>query len=333
MAKTKPRVLSKEETDKIRQQFGDYRADSERQDRHTNVSSERKEKLVYTETDGQHARDHLRDREPPMDATSGSDSDSSTDDDEVNEMRRSASRSGASVSTFTSANLLNRSKTIASTGINSRGPREINRRSATYLDANIGSSSNSNGNSGATYNGGAQSTKDTTLRHHSSSGSLRSVARLGDQRRSVTLRSERKDDSRVVGDMKEEVSDKQELPLAGITTNSKESVPPPSSQPLSQQEQPSHRDLPHSSVTLSHPPAAYKVPTESPASIAMGLLPIATSKTIVDEEGGDWGLQAQPRRYNSVKLGMTGVTGVTRRAIGRPIERGHGVERGPEDCV
>jgi hypothetical protein len=65
----------------------------------------------------------------------------------------------------------------------------------------------------------------------------------------------------------------------------------------------------------------------------MGLLSVKSANTVVDEEGGDWELQVQPRRYNSVKLGMTGVTGVTRRAIGRPVERGHGIERGPEDCV
>ncbi|KAF9944435.1 hypothetical protein BGZ70_004649, partial [Mortierella alpina] len=75
------------------------------------------------------------------------------------------------------------------------------------------------------------------------------------------------------------------------------------------------------------------VPVDSPRLPSFPPAASSSSKTVIDEEGGDWGLQAQPRRYNSVKLGMTGVTGATRRAIGRPVEKGHGLELGPEDCV
>ncbi|KAK3807798.1 MAG: hypothetical protein J3Q66DRAFT_356487 [Benniella sp.] len=341
---TKSRVLSKEETDKIREQFDSYLADPRRRSRQLDQAERGTQGQKSTSAGGGTASNR-RARDLSAEARlnlSGStdpdtepDSDTSTDSD-----------SGDDQGPFSNAraeeNSLTRSKTIASTGVRSR---------RTYRHSTQFASTGSNGQ----YGTALQPAKEAVLRHHASSGSLRSVARYSDAKKPEAP-SENEDESRTKVEVQEthsqgsrsgtgsshrassSATETSTTSTTAATGSSSLSLPQQPPQSL-QQHSTGRKPLPIPPVSLSRPPAAYKVPVESPRlgpasePLSMGLLSVKSAKTVVDEEGGDWELQVQPRRYNSVKLGMTGVTGVTRRAIGRPVERGHGIERGPEDCV
>lgn len=240
--------------------------------------------------------------------------DSDTDsDDEMEEIRHRRGQGGVTGSSIAAGGAIGRSKTATTAA---HQPDS----STTSKLSNVGS------------------TTDGQVRHHSSSGSLRSVARHSELRRGDS------------GATKKTVSAPLTVDSAigkgtSSSTGTKIEVSPHSSDPFlasnsSQTSQtdaltgtgPSHRQYPltTSTSTVSRQPKALDL---SPV-----LLVKKPQAHMVDEEGGDyWGseMQAQPRRYNSVKLGMTGsLHGVTRRAIGRPaVERGRSIERGPEDCV
>ncbi|KAF9137431.1 hypothetical protein BGX30_010257 [Mortierella sp. GBA39] len=337
---TKPRVVTKDEADKIREQFEEYRANPKRRSGLLNVDQESKDRLRVVEDESSQQKKW---NESFADATSGSDTDSDTDDekgktgnaDRDDGVGSDEGRFGAG------ASLLGRSKTIAGTGISSRGGTRG------QLDPGASSTSTADNPPSA-----VQSAKDSLQRHHSSSGSLRTVPRHtqnNQQPRAEETRGSRFDGPSIVGrGQSESVNASGRTGNGGADGSSVAQSTSSSSQ--STQEAPHRQNLPAPPATLPRPPvAAYKgtstndgllghhpkittAPTSSSSSMSRGLLS-TSNKAVVDEEGGDWLLQAQPRRYNSVKLGMTGVTGATRRAMGRPIDRGHGIERGPEDCV
>ncbi|KAG0090685.1 hypothetical protein BGZ92_002403 [Podila epicladia] len=236
--------------------------------------------------------------------------DSNTDsDDEMEEIRLRRGQGGVTGSSIAVGGAIGRSKAIASSGVHHPDS------SAHSKLSNVGS------------------TADSLVRHHSSSGSLRSVARHSELRRGD-------------GSTKTTISAPLTVDKSAIgagTTGTKIEISPLSSESYlatnsSQTDDlagtgPSHRQYPLK--------ASSATPTVTRPSKLLDLSPVMAKKPLahmVDEEGGDyWGseMQAQPRRYNSVKLGMTGsLHGVTRRAIGRPaVERGRSMERGPEDCV
>ncbi|KAF8986875.1 hypothetical protein BGZ52_007235 [Haplosporangium bisporale] len=241
--------------------------------------------------------------------------DSDTDsDDEMEEVRHRRGQGGVTGSSIAAGGAIGRSKT-ATTGVH-----QLDSSTPSKL-SNVGSTT------------GGQ------VRHHSSSGSLRSVARHSELRRGDSGATKKTVSAPLTVDS---TIDKGAL---SSSTGTKIEVSPHSSDPFlvtnsSQTSQadaligigPSHRQY---SLTTS-------TPTVSRQPKALDLSPVPLVKKppahMMDEEGGDyWGseMQAQPRRYNSVKLGMTGsLHGVTRRAIGRPaVERGRSIERGPEDCV
>ncbi|KAF9908424.1 hypothetical protein BX616_000161 [Lobosporangium transversale] len=384
---TRSRVLTKEETDKIRQQFDSYLADPKRKNRQIEVDTE--SKVLLQEHEHEHEHEHglvrynerNRGYEPSADTASNSESDADHTDNYNHKdySRKQFVTTRLMELTLTSgSSSLSRSKTIASTGVSTRGARgHSHRASGQFSLQSSGSNAlftNGNGNGDINQQATSQLAKDTLVRHNSSSGSLRSVPRHNEQRRSESLRPELGSGSHKVdnNDSNEErtalhvrttghVEDHRLRPgttldkgssttkLVALATQYPLPPPPALASALSHtpvqnqggqnqnQQQLSSRKL----IAPLRPSASYKVPVDSPIPLpssstsSMSSLNLLTSssKTVLDEEGGDFGLQAQPRRYNSVKLGMTGVTGVTRRAIGRPVERGHGIERGPEDCV
>ncbi|KAF9952540.1 hypothetical protein BGZ72_006143 [Mortierella alpina] len=326
----KTRVLTKDATEKIRQQFDSYLADPKRRTRH--LDSERE----VGERDQREERIR-RDIEtdPLADATSdsGSDSDDEREEAEVEEDEEGSRQTGS--------HLLGRSKTLASTGISTRMNRVSGQEHLQRLHQ--GTSGGGGIQQQQQQHKGLPLAKETLARHHSSSGSLRSVARHSEQSRTETK------DVLQTKDAAADVAVNQgQLPGSSSSSSGSDlhaSTPsqglPQQPQKAQQQQQQSHQQHQHLSrqniptppATLPRPAAAYKVPVDSPRLPSFPPAASSSSKTVIDEEGGDWGLQAQPRRYNSVKLGMTGVTGATRRAIGRPVEKGHGLELGPEDCV
>ncbi|KAK3838282.1 MAG: hypothetical protein J3R72DRAFT_448862 [Linnemannia gamsii] len=357
----KTRVVTQVEADKIREQFEEYRANPKRRSGFLDVDQETKDRLRTT--DGESSRQKKWD-ESFGDATSDSDTDSDTGDEDPtgdgqNGEGDRGGRAGANEGRFSTgiATLLGRSKSIASTGISSRGGSGRVPRDTSITSTSTGDNQPSS----------IQSVKESLHRHHSSSGSLRTVprhAQNNQQPRAEETRSSRfaSGSTTSVRGRSDSVSALSRPGNGGSIgaeeTSSAQSTSASSSQP-GQEAAPHRHHLPAPPATLPRPPvAAYKgtsttndgmtghhhhskitaVPTSSSSSSASSLgrgLLGTSNKAVVDEEGGDWLMQAQaqPRRYNSVKLGMTGVTGVTRRAMGRPIERGHGIERGPEDCV
>ncbi|KAF9903363.1 hypothetical protein EC991_003864 [Linnemannia zychae] len=353
--RTKTRVVTQVEADRIREQFEDYRANPKRRSGLLNVDQETKERLQATDSEPNQSQRKKFD-ESFGDATSDSDTDSDSDDEGQTGSGQTGEGdegSGFDEGRFAmgSASVLGRSKTIASTGMSSRGGGGV-ARDTSSTSASVGDNPPS----------AIQSVKESLQRHHSSSGSLRTVPRH--TQNSQQPRAEESRGSyfeRGPTSVRGRSESFSALSRPGIVggdevTSSTQSTRASSSQ--SNQETPHRHHLPAPPATLPRPPvAAYKgtpttndgmsghnrhskvtaVPTTSSSTVSSlthGLLS-TSNKAVVDEEGGDWLLQAQaqPRRYNSVKLGMTGVTGVTRRAMGRPIERGHGLERDPEDCV
>ncbi|KAF9151400.1 hypothetical protein BG015_006733, partial [Linnemannia schmuckeri] len=340
---TKPRVVTQDEANKIREQFEEYRANPKRRSGLLDVDQDTKDRLRVADDESSQQKKW---NESFADATSDSDTDSDTEDDDQVEKGQTGENDrddgvGTDEGRFsTGASLLGRSKTIASTGISSRGGTRG------QLDISASSTSTTD-NPPSTI----QPVKESLQRHHSSSGSLRTVPRhtqSNQQSRAEETRGSRFEGPSVVGRGQNE-----SVLVSGRTGNGGaegSSMAQSTSSSQSTQEAPHRQNLPAPPATLPRPPiAAYKgtstndglsghhskitaTPTSSTSSMSRGLLS-TSNKAVVDEEGGDWLLQAQPRRYNSGKLGMTGVTGVTRRAMGRPIERGHGIERGPEDCV
>ncbi|KAF8942469.1 hypothetical protein BGZ47_006451 [Haplosporangium gracile] len=341
---TKPRVVTQDEANKIREQFEEYRANPKRRSGLLNVDQDTKDRLRVTEDESSQQKKW---NESFADATSDSDTDSDTEDDDQAEKGQTGENDrddgvGADEGRFgVGASLLGRSKTIASTGISSGGGTRG------QLDPSASSTSSTDNPSST-----IQPVKESLQRHHSSSGSLRTVPRHtqnNQQPRAEEMRGSHFEGPSVVGRGQSE-----SVLVSGRTGNGgaegSSIAQSTSSSSQSTQEAPHRLNLPAPPATLPRPPiAAYKgtsandglsghhskitaTSTSSTSSASRGLLS-TSNKAVVDEEGGDWLVQAQPRRYNSGKLGMTGVTGVTRRAMGRPIERGHGIERGPEDCV
>ncbi|KAG0030708.1 hypothetical protein BGZ82_007317 [Podila clonocystis] len=293
---TRDDVNKVRDTSKIREQFDSYLSDSGRL----------------------HQKDHTRvaDRHNPdagQSLNGPSEVDSDTDsDDEMEEIRLRKGQGGITGSSIAAGGAVGRSKTIASMG--SHQPDS----STPSMLSNVGS------------------TPDGLIRHHSSSGSLRSVARHSELRRGdgsakKTVSAPLTVDKSAGGTG---TSSSTGTKIEGSSRSSESNLATNSSQSdvlagtrLSHRQYP--LTAPSATPTVTRPPKALDL------SPAMGKKPLAH---MVDEEGGDyWGseMQAQPRRYNSVKLGMTGsLHGVTRRAIGRPaVERGRSIERGPEDCV
>ncbi|KAG0077773.1 hypothetical protein BGZ90_006539 [Linnemannia elongata] len=341
---TKPRIVTQDEADKIREQFKEYRANPKRRSVLLDVDQESNDRLRVAEDESSQLKNW---NESFADATSDSDTDSDTGDEGQAEKGKTGNADrddgiGSGEGRFgAGASLLGRSKTIAGTGISSRGGTRG------QVDPGVSSTSTADNLSSA-----VQPVKDSLQRHHSSSGSLRTVPRHtqnNQQPRTEETRGSRFDGPSVVGRGQSEsvlVSDR--TGNSGADGSSVAQSTSSSSQAT--QEVPHRQNLPAPPATLPRPPvAAYKgtstndglsghhskitaTPSSSSSTMSRGLLS-TSNKAVVDEEGGDWLLQAQPRRYNSGKLGMTGVTGVTRRAMGRPIDRGHGIERGPEDCV
>lgn len=299
---TAPRQPTRDDTNKIRdtnrirEQFDSYRSDSGR---------------LHQKDSARVADQHNPDAGQSFNGPSEIDSDTDSDD-EIEEIRLRRGQGGITGSSIAAGGAIGRSKTIASTGIHqpdSSTPSKL---------SNVGT------------------TTDGLVRHQSSSGSLRSVARHSELRRGD-------------GSTKKTVSAPLNVDKSAIgagtssSTGTKIEVSPLSSESClatnsSQTDVlagtgPSHRQYPLT--------ASSATPTVTRPPKALDLSPVMAKKPLahmVDEEGGDyWGseMQAQPRRYNSVKLGMTGsLHGVTRRAIGRPaVERGRSIERGPEDCV
>ncbi|KAG9321692.1 hypothetical protein KVV02_002160 [Mortierella alpina] len=328
----KTRVLTKDTTDKIRQQFDSYLADPKRRSRHLDSEREAGERDQREE---QRMR-HDLETETLADATSdsGSESDDEREEGEGEEDEERSRQMGS--------HLLGRSKTLASTGISTRMNRVSGQDHLEQQQQQRPNHGTGGGGGGGVsvqqQHKGLQSAKETLVRHHSSSGSLRSVARHSEQSRIVN-----KDTTADVA-----VTHGPLVLLGGQGSSSSSGsdvhagVPsqglPQQPQKAQQQQQQAHphlsrQNIPVPPATLPRPAVAYKVPVDSPRLPSFPPAASSSSKTVIDEEGGDWGLQAQPRRYNSVKLGMTGVTGATRRAIGRPVEKGHGLELGPEDCV
>lgn len=341
---TKPRIVTQDEADKIREQFEEYRANPKRRSVLLDVDQESNDRLRVAEDESSQLKNW---NESFADATSDSDTDSDTGDEGQAEKGKTghADRddgTGSDEGRFgAGASLLGRSKTIAGTGISSRGGTRG------QVDPGVSSTSTADNLSSA-----VQPVKDSLQRHHSSSGSLRTVPRHtqnNQQPRTEETRGSRFDGPSVVGRGQSE-----SVLVSGRGGNSgadgSSVAQSTSSSSQATQEAPHRQNLPAPPATLPRPPvAAYKgtstndglsghhskitaTPSSSSSTMSRGLLS-TSNKAVVDEEGGDWLLQAQPRRYNSGKLGMTGVTGVTRRAMGRPIDRGHGIERGPEDCV
>lgn len=341
---TKPRIVTQDEADKIREQFEEYRANPKRRSVLLDVDQESNDRLRVAEDDASQLKNW---NESFADATSDSDTDSDTGDEGQAEKGKTGNADrddgiGSDEGRFgAGASLLGRSKTIAGTGISSRGGTRG------QLDPGVSSTSTADNLSSA-----VQPVKDSLQRHYSSSGSLRTVPRHtqnNQQPRTEETRGSRFDGPSVVGRGQSE-----SVLVSGRTGNSgadgSSVAQSTSSSSQATQEAPHRQNLPAPPATLPRPPvAAYKgtstndglsghhskitaTPSSSSSTMSRGLLS-TSNKAVVDEEGGDWLLQAQPRRYNSGKLGMTGVTGVTRRAMGRPIDRGHGIERGPEDCV
>ncbi|KAG0338918.1 hypothetical protein BG000_003140 [Podila horticola] len=284
------------DTNKIREQFDSYLSDSGR---------------LHQKDDARLTDRHNLDAGQSLNAPPEIDSDTDSDD-EMEEIRHRRGKGRITGSSIAAGGVIGRSKTVASTGIH------LADASTPSKPSNVGS------------------TADNLVRHHSSSGSLRSVARHSEIRRSD-------------GSTKKTVTapltvDKSAIGMGtSSTTGAKIEVLPLSSESYlaassSQTDVltgtgPSHRQYPLTTSSVT--------PTVSRPSKVLDLSPVLAKKPLthmMDEEGGDyWGseMQAQPRRYNSVKLGMTGsLHGVTRRAIGRPaVERGRSIERGPEDCV
>lgn len=337
---TKPRVVTQDEADKIREQFEEYRANPKRRSELLDVDQEAKDRLRVA---GDESSQQKKWNESFADATSDSDTDSDTDDEDQADKGQTeeADRDDGDEERFTAgASLLGRSKSIASTGISSRGA------SKGQLDPGASSTSTTDNPPNT-----VQSLKESLQRHHSSSGSLRTVPRHTQNNKQHSRTDETRGSRFEVGSAFGRGQSESVLRTGNAGSEGSNLTQSAGSSSQSTQEAPHRQSLPAPPTTLPRPPvAAYKgtstndglsghhhskitaAPASSTSSLSRGLLS-TSNKAVVDEEGGDWLLQAQPRRYNSGKLGMTGVTGVTRRAMGRPIERGHGIERGPEDCV
>ncbi|KAF9929822.1 hypothetical protein FBU30_001196 [Linnemannia zychae] len=294
---TKPRSVTQDEAEKIREQFEDYRANPKRRSGLLSASQEAKDRLRVNEDEEDLPKKW---NDSFADATSNSGTDSDTSDEELERRPKSNSdhkQQGEEGPFGTGANLLNRSKTIASTGINPR-----NGHTGNEVEVSLTSSSTHENQLSV-----ANTVKESLQRHHSVSGSLRTVPRHTQSTKNIHNASQ----------VSQEAAHRQHLPVPPAT------LPRP---PVA-----AYRGISTNDGLAGQPSKVTATPVSS-TSLVHGLLS-SSSKAVMDEEGGDWPLQAQPRRYNSGKLGMTGVTGVTRRAIGRPVEKGHGVERGPEDCV